>query len=73
MSADPSQQRQPPASGDAPRGGRLPKPTPPRFRFGWWVVWLVLLLGLNYFIASRATQAPERVRVPYSPFFLTQV
>jgi cell division protease FtsH len=28
---------------------------------------------LNYFIASRATQSPERVRVPYSPFFLKQV
>jgi cell division protease FtsH len=73
MSADSSQPRQPPASGDPPRGARLPKPAPPRFRFGWWILWLVVLLGLNYFIASRATQSPERVRVPYSPFFLTQV
>jgi cell division protease FtsH len=36
-------------------------------------VWLVGLLVINYWIASRATKAPERVRVPYSPFFLNQV
>src|SRR5262249_29142402 len=71
--ADSSQPRQPPASGDAPRGPRLPKATPPRFRWTWWIVWLVGLLVINYWIASRATKAPERVRVPYSPFFLNQV
>ena len=32
-----------------------------------------MLLAINFFIASRATQGPERVRVPYSPFFLQQV
>jgi cell division protease FtsH len=73
VSADSSQPRQPPASGDAPRGARLPKASPPRFRWTWWIVWLVGLLVINYWIASRATQAPERVRVPYSPFFLNQV
>jgi cell division protease FtsH len=31
------------------------------------------LLVINYWTASRATQAPARVRVPYSPFFLEQV
>jgi cell division protease FtsH len=31
------------------------------------------LLVLNYWAGSRATQAPSRVRVPYSPFFLQQV
>jgi cell division protease FtsH len=58
---------------EPPRGARLPKPAPPRFRFGWWIAWLIGLLVLNYWIASRATKAPERVRVPYSPFFLKQV
>jgi cell division protease FtsH len=28
---------------------------------------------INYWFASRATQAPPRIRVPYSPFFLQQV
>jgi len=28
---------------------------------------------INFWFGSRATRAPERVRVPYSPFFLTQV
>jgi cell division protease FtsH len=68
-----SQSRRPPASGDGARGARLPKPARPRFRFGWWIAWLIVLLGLNYWIASRATNAPERVRVPYSPFFVQQV
>jgi cell division protease FtsH len=39
-------------------------------------VWLTLaavLLGVNYWAGSRATQSPTRVRVPYSPFFLDQV
>jgi len=58
---------------DPPKGPRLPKPTPPRFRLRWWIAWLIALLILNYWVASRATQAPARVRVPYSPFFLQQV
>jgi cell division protease FtsH len=53
-----------------------PPQTPPRPRPGWWW-WLgVLFLGLlfvNYYLGSRATQGPSRVRVPYSPFFLNQV
>src|ERR1700675_4428769 len=59
----------------APRGPTPPAPVPPRFRFRfrWWLVWLVGLLVINYSIASRATQAPARVRVPYSPFFIQQV
>jgi cell division protease FtsH len=55
------------------RGPRLPKPAPPRFRVGWWIAWIVGLLVINYWLGSRATQAPARVRVPYSPFFLQQV
>jgi len=31
------------------------------------------LFALNYWAGSRATQSAERVRVPYSPFFLEQV
>jgi len=31
------------------------------------------LLVLNYWVASRETKAPPRVRVPYSPFFLQQL
>ncbi len=60
-------------SRDAPRGPRLPTPTPPRFRFGWWVAWIIVLLLVNYFVATRATRPPPRVRVPYSPYFLQQV
>src|SRR5438477_12016205 len=73
MSAQPSPPPGPAGTGDAARGGRLPKPTPPRFRWRWWIAWAVGLLVINYWVASRATQAPARVRVPYSPFFLQQV
>ena len=49
----------------------------PRARFTWrWLVLpasLVLLLAVNYYVGSQATQGPARVRVPYSPFFLVQV
>jgi cell division protease FtsH len=57
----------------APRGPRLPGSPRPRFRWGWWVAWVVGLLVINYYVASRETKAPPRVRVPYSPFFLQQV
>ena len=33
----------------------------------------LVILGLNYWAASRAVQPAPRVRVPYSPFFLQQV
>jgi len=56
-----------------PRGPRLPTPQRPRFRWGWWIAWIVGLLILNYYVASRETKAAPRVRVPYSPFFLQQV
>jgi cell division protease FtsH len=64
---------QPPPQRAAPKGPRLPKPQPPRFRIGWWVAWVVALLVVNYWLASRATKGPPRIRVPYSPFFLKQV
>jgi cell division protease FtsH len=62
-----------PEQRDAPRGPRLPAPTPPRFRWRWWIAWLVGLLALNYFLAHRATQEAPRIRIPYSPFFVQQV
>jgi cell division protease FtsH len=33
----------------------------------------VALLALNYYTATRATQPAQRVRIPYSPFFLQQI
>jgi cell division protease FtsH len=51
-------------------------PPPPKRRFrglGWWLAWIVGLLVLNYWFASRATESKPRIRVPYSPFFLHQV
>ncbi len=73
MSANPARTPRPAETGDAPRGPRLPPAPRPRFRLGWWAAWIVGLLVLNYWVASRATKAPPRVRVPYSPFFLQQV
>jgi cell division protease FtsH len=73
MSAKVPEPRAPESTGEAPRGPRLPKPAAPRIRLRWWVIWLVGLLVVNYAVASRATQAPARVRVPYSPYFLQQV
>ena len=32
-----------------------------------------MLLGINYWLGSRATQAQPRVQVPYSPFFLHEI
>ncbi|HEY0417496.1 MAG TPA: ATP-dependent zinc metalloprotease FtsH [Gaiellaceae bacterium] len=56
-----------------PRGPRLPKMPPRRVRISWWVAWILGLLVLNYWLGARATQAPSRLHVPYSPFFLEQL
>jgi cell division protease FtsH len=54
--------------------GKPKTPAPkPRIRFGWWAAWIVALLVINYWAASRATKAQPRVQVPYSPYFLKQV
>ena len=52
-----------------------PAPQPkPRFRVTWQLLALIVgLLVVNFWFGSRATQGPERVRVPYSPYFLKQV
>ena len=39
----------------------------------WWLVAVAAFFGLNYWLGTRATQQPSRVRVPYSPFFVSQV
>jgi len=38
-----------------------------------WILLALVLLAVNLFFGMRANQAPSRVRVPYSPFFLGQV
>jgi cell division protease FtsH len=57
----------------APRGS-TPRSPQPRFPISWgWLVFGAVLLGINFYLGSRATQPPSRVRVPYSPFFVNQV
>jgi cell division protease FtsH len=67
MADVPSTTSSPPASAGGPR--------PPWWRVRLWpLVFVVLaLFVLNYSLASRAVQPSQRVRVPYSPFFLNQV
>jgi cell division protease FtsH len=62
----------PPPRGDTPN---QQKPTPqPRFNVGrGWIIFALILLGINFYLGSRASEPASRVRVPYSPFFLTQV
>jgi cell division protease FtsH len=74
MAAPPAEQRPGTSPPPRPPGGAPPSPQPPRFRIGaGWIVFAVVLLGINFFIASRATESPSRVSVPYSPFFLNEV
>jgi cell division protease FtsH len=56
----------PPPAGGAP---------PPWRRMRLWPLLLgvLALFAVNYWVASRAVHSPERVRVPYSPFFLAEV
>ncbi len=49
------------------------QPVPPWFGWGWWAVWILGLLVLNFWFASRETRPRPRIQVPYSPFFLNQV
>jgi cell division protease FtsH len=56
----------------SPRGSTPTTPQWPRLGRAWIVLGLVLL-GVNFYLGSRATQPESRVRVPYSPFFLDQV
>jgi cell division protease FtsH len=54
-----------------PSGGR--RETPRRRRALGWLAITVALLAVNYLAVSSATRAPERIRVPYSPFFIRQI
>ncbi len=61
----------PPAPAGTPSGGGAPRRG---FRFHWsWLIFFAVLLGINYWLGSRATNPVSRVRIPYSPFFLDQV
>jgi cell division protease FtsH len=59
----------------APPASRGSPPTQrPRFRVSrGWLLFALALLAFNFYVGSRATQPPSRLRVPYSPFFLDQV
>ncbi len=67
----------PPRQGGSPPPQGGPQQTPPqqrRFPFSRrWIIFALVLLAVNFYIGSRATQPQSRVRVPYSPFFLGQV
>jgi cell division protease FtsH len=65
-------QRQDKNAPPAPRGSSPGQPQRPRLGRTW-ILLALLLLGLNFYFGSRATQPSSRVRVPYSPFFLNQV
>jgi cell division protease FtsH len=49
----------------------MPQPRFPLSRT--WIVFALVLFGVNFYFGSRATGPPARVRVPYSPFFINQV
>jgi cell division protease FtsH len=71
QSAAPAERREVPSLLPPQAGGGLP----PWRRIRLWPLLLsvLALFALNYWIASRAVQPPQRVRVPYSPFFVEQV
>ncbi len=73
MSVPAPEPQRPRSAGDDARRPQASRPFRPRIRVGWWLAWIAGLLVLNYWLGSRATRAPARVRVPYSPFFLEQV
>jgi cell division protease FtsH len=67
-------QRKDAAGTPSPSGSTPPRPRFPGFRPSRaWIIFALALLALNFYVGSRATQPPSRVRVPYSPFFLQQV
>src|SRR5919201_1687486 len=81
MSADPQRgrpARQQPSDHPGwrvePPEGRGSAPQSPRSSL--WLrlaVFGLVLLGINYWLASRATRQPTRIHIPYSPVFLAQV
>ena len=74
MSTTGADQRDERGAPPAPRGSSPAPPQLPRFRPGRaWIVFVLALLAFNFYLGSRATQPPARIRVPYSPFFLQRV
>jgi cell division protease FtsH len=77
VTTTPEDQQKQTSAPRAPRGSSPsgpPKPQLPGFRPNRrWILFAVALLIFNFYLGSRATQPPSRVRVPYSPFFLNQV
>jgi cell division protease FtsH len=73
----PAGEPEPPAwrAGRQPGGGESPARAPrgPRRSLALLAVLGLVLLAINYWIASVATQPQDRVRVPYSPLFLREV
>jgi cell division protease FtsH len=72
MAAQPPQppQQQPPPG----QQQKQPPRQSPWSMFGWrLVVFAVILFGVNYWLASRATESAPRVRIPFSPLFLNEV
>jgi cell division protease FtsH len=69
MSAREDQQKN---AGGPATGGSSPRPPWFRLTRGW-ILLALALLAFNFYLGTRATQPESRVRVPYSPFFLTQV
>jgi cell division protease FtsH len=62
------------AGAPPPRGSAATPPQRSRFLPSrYWILFFLVLLAVNFYLGSRATQPPSRVRVPYSPFFLEQV
>ncbi|HYX76018.1 MAG TPA: ATP-dependent metallopeptidase FtsH/Yme1/Tma family protein, partial [Gaiellaceae bacterium] len=70
------QQQQQASPPPAPRGssptGSGPQRSSWRPRPGW-ILFFVGLLALNLFLTMRANEPASRVRVPYSPYFVSQV
>src|SRR5919198_3381271 len=66
MSADPQRSR--------PSGGPSPPPRPALAGLGLrLLVFVAILFFLNYWLASRYVHEPPRIRIPYSPTFLSEV
>jgi cell division protease FtsH len=72
MTESGADRRQKASAPPAPRGSTPTRPQQ-QIRWGVWVLLALVLLAVNIFFGMRANQAPSRVRVPYSPFFLDQV
>ncbi|MDX6408349.1 MAG: cell division protease FtsH [Gaiellaceae bacterium] len=74
VSRDDKRQGESPKASQPPSRRGSSSPPKPGFRFSRrWIIFAAALLLLNFYLGSRATQPTSRVRVPYSPFFLSQV